>query len=286
MKTKKRVRPQKNWPSKPVLRLLSYLLFGVLGLGLISFVSYQLAYSHHLYSGIKIASIDVGEKESLSSLKDSLLFAQDFFLLTPNVASFAQPKTTFAKQNLKANQTQVLPAITKKQTNLDLIGEGQSRFVGSPANRVTNISVASSLVDDTIVPSGGTFSFYETIGGLGPEKGFKEADLIYGGVIQPGLGGGICQVSTTLYRAALNSNLPIVERWPHSLRISYYEQDSPPGLDAAVYFPESDFRFQNNTASDLLIKTAFDPQASSLKIEFYLQPENELLSLSPLSGHQ
>ncbi len=284
MKTKKARQKNQKWSLSPILQLPSLLLLGVFGLGLVDLLSYHLAYSQRIYPGIKIGGINVGKSESLSELKDSLFFAQDFLLLTPNVDSSIQNKTTLAKNNLKTNQM-VLPDSPKKQTGLDLIGEGASRFVGSPANRVTNISVAASLVDGTVVRPGETFSFYKVIGSLAPERGFKEADLIYGGFIQKGQGGGICQVSTTLYRAALNSNLPIVERWPHSLRISYYEQDSPPGFDAAVYFPDSDFRFQNNTQSDLVIKTSLDPVSSSLKVGLYTQARGKELSLSQISGH-
>ena len=282
MKTKKARVKQKNWPNMPVFQIFGFLFLAVISVLITTYVSYQLAYEQKIFPGVRVLGVNVGKRESLSELKDSLFFAQDFFLLTPNIGSFAQNKTTFAKQNLKTNQIKVLPTVTKEQTSLDLIGVGQSKFVGSPQERVTNIAVASSLVNGTIVPKGETFSFYKAIGSLGPEKGFKEADLIYGGSIQKGQGGGICQVSTTLYRAALNSNLPIVERWPHSLRISYYEQDSPPGFDAAVYFPESDFRFQNNTSSDLMIKTSFDPGSSSLKVELYTQTPSKELSLSQI----
>src|SRR6185369_9618298 len=84
-----------------------------------------------------------------------------------------------------------------------------------------------------------------------------------------GDGGGVCQVSTTLFRAALNAGLPIVERHAHAYRVGYYEEDSPPGFDATVYVPSVDLKFKNDTDHYLLIQTVIDPQELRLTFNLY-----------------
>jgi vancomycin resistance protein YoaR len=84
-----------------------------------------------------------------------------------------------------------------------------------------------------------------------------------------GDGGGVCQVSTTFFRAVLNTGLPIIERRSHSYRVGYYEQDSPVGLDATVYAPSTDFKFRNDTNNHILIQTEFLPKKAMLIFEIY-----------------
>ena len=84
-----------------------------------------------------------------------------------------------------------------------------------------------------------------------------------------GDGGGVCQVSTTLFRAALAAGLPIAERQAHSYRVSYYENDSSPGIDATVYSPYPDFKIKNDTSAHILIQTNFNPKTTTLDFEFY-----------------
>jgi vancomycin resistance protein YoaR len=150
-----------------------------------------------------------------------------------------------------------------------LIGHGTSTFFHSIANRIFNIELASSRLNGILVPPGNTFSFNEALGDVSNLTGYKTAYIIKDGKTILGDGGGICQVSTTLFRAALNSGLPIIERWSHSYRVGYYEQDELPGLDATVYSPANDLKITNNTPAHILIQSDFDESKSRLTFKIY-----------------
>lgn len=165
------------------------------------------------------------------------------------------------------------PEITLNEVNnlgiKELLGRGTSKFKGSIPGRVHNISLASSKFNGTLIPPGEIFSFNNTLGDVSTFTGYKQAYIIKDGRTVLGDGGGVCQVSTTLFRAILNAGLPINERRSHSYRVSYYEQDSPPGLDATVYSPSTDLKFTNDTPGYLLIQTEFNPVSYSLVFEIY-----------------
>ncbi len=155
-----------------------------------------------------------------------------------------------------------------------LIWEETSYFYGSSAERIQNIEAAARQYHGLLVAPGETFSMGEHLGDVSLDNGFAEALIIYGGRTIKGVGGGVCQVSTTLFRAAFNAGFPIVERTPHAYRVSYYEQ-SPSGgvdprlagLDATVYFPLVDFKFTNDSPHWLLMETYMG--SGSLTWKFY-----------------
>lgn len=151
----------------------------------------------------------------------------------------------------------------------DLLGQGVSRFSGSGEGRVYNLDLGSQRLNGVLIPPGEIFSMYKAIGDVESTTGFKEAYVILNGRTQVGVGGGICQVSTTLFRAALNAGLPIVERHPHAYRVGYYEIGTSPGIDASVYFPSSDLKFKNDTPNYLLIQTAVNLRTSTLTYSVY-----------------
>lgn len=161
---------------------------------------------------------------------------------------------------------------TKDVNNLGinaLLGKGISRFTGSMTARIYNISLASSKFNGVIVKPEETFSFNSIVGDATKENGYKEAYIIKEGKTELGDGGGVCQVSTTLFRAVLNSGLPVIERRAHSYRVSYYEIGSSPGLDATTFYPTTDFKFKNNTPAHLLIQTKVDTKTKTLTFEIY-----------------
>ncbi len=161
---------------------------------------------------------------------------------------------------------------TEKVNNLgikDLIASGSSYYHGSIPNRIFNINLASSKLHGVLIPPGATFSFAKTVGDVSKLTGYKEAYVIENGRTVLGDGGGLCQVSTTLFRAALNAGLPIVERNPHAYRVHYYEDDLGPGIDAAVYVPSVDFKFKNDTKHHILIQTVIDPTSEKITFELY-----------------
>ncbi|MDO8503725.1 MAG: VanW family protein [bacterium] len=162
----------------------------------------------------------------------------------------------------------------------ELLGRGASVFRGSIPGRVYNIGLASSRISGTLVKPGETFSFNQVLGDVSAFTGYKQAYVISGGRTILGDGGGVCQVSTTLFRAALQAGLPIVERNPHSYRVGYYEQDSKPGIDATVYVPSVDLKLKNDTPGHILIQRIFDPKTSSLIFEIYGTSDGRLASIS------
>lgn len=165
------------------------------------------------------------------------------------------------------------PLISTEEVNElginELIGRGTSKFKGSISSRIYNIGLASSKFNGVLVSPGETFSFNQVLGDVSAFTGYKQAYVIKDGRTVLGDGGGVCQVSTTLFRATLDAGLPIVERRSHSYRVAYYEQGSPPGLDATIYSPTTDLKFTNDTPGHLLIQTLFEPETVSLIFEIY-----------------
>ena len=131
-------------------------------------------------------------------------------------------------------------------------------FNGSSRERIQNIPTASSAFHGLLIPPGETLSMGDVLGDIGLDSGYAEALIIYGDKTIKGVGGGVCQVSTTLFRAVFFGGYEIVERHPHAYRVGYYEQGpgSPgPGLDATVFVPLVDFKFRNDTPYWLLMET-------------------------------
>lgn len=151
----------------------------------------------------------------------------------------------------------------------ELIGRGTSRFRGSIASRIYNITLAASRINGVLIKPGDTFSFNDALGDVSKFTGYKEAYVIKDGRTVLGDGGGVCQVSSTLFRAALGAGLPIIERRAHAYRVGYYEQDSLPGFDATVYSPSTDLKIKNDTPAHILIQTQVNPKTSSLVFELY-----------------
>lgn len=165
------------------------------------------------------------------------------------------------------------PEITTEEVNEygieEKIGEGISYFVGSIPNRIYNIGHAASKIDGILVAPGEEFSFNKHVGDISRLTGYKEAYVISGGRTILGDGGGVCQVSTTLFRAMLDAGVPITERHAHSYRVGYYEQQSPLGIDATIYVPSVDLKFQNDTGKHILISADFDPVNQRLAFSFF-----------------
>lgn len=167
----------------------------------------------------------------------------------------------------------VAPEVTTGEINSfgikELIGRGTSTYFHSIPGRVYNVSLATSRINGTLIKPGDTFSFNSTLGDVSEFTGYKQAYIISEGKTILGDGGGVCQVSSTLFRALLNAGLPITERQAHAYRVGYYEQGSPPGMDATVYSPSPDLKFKNDTSSYILIQAKADSKRYSLVFELY-----------------
>src|SRR5207247_7725559 len=131
-----------------------------------------------------------------------------------------------------------------------------------------NVQVVAHLVDDKLIAPGATFSFNETTGARTAAKGFLEAPVIINGELGTGLGGGVCQVSTTVFNAAYEAGLSITARTNHALYISHY----PLGRDATVNYPDVDLRFVNDTSHWLLLRTFVG--SYSLTVGLYGTPQH------------
>lgn len=180
--------------------------------------------------------------------------------------------------------TKTAPDVSTDQINnlgiKELIGRGSSTYFHSIPGRVFNVGLAASRINGTLVKPGDTFSFNETLGDVSKFSGYKEAYIISGGRTILGDGGGVCQVSTTLFRATLNAGMPIVERAAHAYRVGYYEQNSPPGIDATVYAPSPDFKFKNDTPGYILIVARNNPKSYSLVFEIYGTNDGRVATIS------
>lgn len=173
-------------------------------------------------------------------------------------------------RNIPVPASEVAPDIDSKHLDklgiTTLMGEGASSFEGSSDERATNVQVAAQKVTQAVIPPGGTLSFLDAVGTISVDAGFVEGKIISGGWYATDIGGGVCQVSTTVYRAALLAGLPFAEWHPHSVRVSFYELDGwPVGMDATVFQPETpdagitlDLVISNPTDSWILLQMNTD----------------------------
>ncbi len=177
-----------------------------------------------------------------------------------------------------------LPEVTLSNTNnfgiVEKIAEGQSNYSGSIPGRIHNVLLAASKFDGVMIPKGDTFSFNKVIGDVSSSTGYEQAYIIKQGQTVLGDGGGVCQVSTTLFRSALHAGLPIVERHAHAYQVHYYTNDSKPGFDATVFAPSVDFKFTNDTPASILIQEEVDKKKNMLKFTFYGKRDDRKVEIS------
>jgi vancomycin resistance protein YoaR len=158
----------------------------------------------------------------------------------------------------------------------ELIHSENSYFYGSGQSRIQNIETAANQFHGLLVAPGETFSMAGAMDEISLDNGYSEALIIFNGKTIEGVGGGVCQVSTTLFRSAFYTGYPIVERHPHAYRVSYYEKTSGnnrdsnlAGLDATVFIPLVDFKFTNDTPYWLLMETYISKPNNRLTWKFY-----------------
>lgn len=167
-----------------------------------------------------------------------------------------------------------LPEVPDSATAADLgiteaVSVQSTYFAGSSPERVQNIRTAAAQFHGVLVPPGATFSAVDALGDVSLDNGYAEAWIIYAGRTIKGVGGGVCQVSTTLFRAAFFGGYPIAERYAHAYRVGYYERGFGPGLDATVFVPLVDFKFVNDSPNWLLMETYLYPGEMRLEWKFY-----------------
>lgn len=146
------------------------------------------------------------------------------------------------------------------------VATGDSSYAGSPAFRTKNILVGASKLDNFFIAPNHVFDFNKEIGQIDASTGFVKGFVISGGTLSKEDGGGICQVSTTIFRALYKAGLPIVERHEHSHRVHYYD---PVGFEATVYAPAKNLRMKNDTGKYLFIQASWDKAAQTLRFDTF-----------------
>jgi vancomycin resistance protein YoaR len=218
-------------------------------------------------------TFDGGRVKEFSPSEDGVKVDQD--LLADQIVAALNKLEATSETNVSITipVTKTPPQIKTGDVNnlgiKELIGRGTSHFAHSITNRIYNISLAASKFKGVLIAPGATLSFNDTIGDVSDLSGYKQAYIIKDGRTILGDGGGVCQVSTTLFRAALNAGLPITERAAHAYRVGYYEQDSPPGLDATVYSPSPDLKIKNDTPGYILIQPTVNTKSAMLTFDIY-----------------
>jgi vancomycin resistance protein YoaR len=149
---------------------------------------------------------------------------------------------------------------------VEQVSEGTSYFKGSSPERVQNIVAAADKFKGVVVPPGEEFSFNQNVGDITQADGFVDALIIWGDRTAVGIGGGVCQVSTTAYRAAFWGGFPVTERHAHGYVVGWYGE---PGMDASIFTPKVDFRFKNDTGHFLLVRSEVDKEKGRITFYFY-----------------
>lgn len=171
--------------------------------------------------------------------------------------------------------TEVEPIVPTGEINdlgiTEVLGTGVSSYAGSPANRIKNIRHAVRKLHGVMIKPGEDFSTIEHTQPYTVEGGYLPELVIKGDEIKPEIGGGLCQIGTTLFRMAMNSALPITQRRNHSLVVNYYNDPANglPGTDATIYDPAPDFRFNNDTGNHILVQTYMDEATQELRFTLW-----------------
>ena len=163
----------------------------------------------------------------------------------------SSPKERITKLPVKITSPAITSTNYKKLGLKERIGTGKSNFRGSPKNRIHNIHNATDKFEGIIIAPDEIFSFVENLGDVDENTGYKEELVIKNNETIPEFGGGICQVSTTMFRSAVNTGLEITERRNHAYPVQYY---SPQGTDATIYIPKPDLQFKNNTSKYIMLQ--------------------------------
>lgn len=224
-----------------------------------------------------------GKVTSFKAHENGLKLKTDEFLVDfHNIVESADGKKPLL--SLRIGDAILEPEITLAKANNqgieELIGEGKSDYSHSIPSRIYNVKLAASKFHGVLIPKGEEFSFNKYIGDISAASGYQPAYIIKNGRTVLGDGGGVCQVSTTIFRAALNTGLPIIERNAHAYRVSYYENDSKPGFDATIFTPSVDFRFKNDTQSAILIQTEVEEDTNILRFKFYGKKDARKIEIS------
>lgn len=243
------------------------------------------------YLGILRFEVDEPVAEAKFVMEEGRVkeFKASHFGLSLNIEeTYAELNKAFQERNYRAVEPPhtiglavdiVAPKTTVADINdlgiKEIIGSGTSTFFASHTNRIKNIANAVKRLNGTLIKPGETFSTIKSAGPFTEESGFLPEEVIKGEKIKKEIGGGMCQIGTTLFRMAMNSGMPITERRNHSLVVAYYADpiNGNPGTDATVYEPDVDFKFLNDTGHYLLLQTEMDYKKQMLTFTLWGYPD-------------
>lgn len=190
--------------------------------------------------------------------------AQDFLELMLSDETYLAVATMETEPEIKTEEVNDLGI-------KEILGVGISDYSGSPYNRILNIQNGVRLLNGLIIKPGETFSLLNPLRPFTGANGYLPELVIKGDKIEPEVGGGLCQIGTTTFRATMNSGLPVVERRNHSLVVSYYNDpaNGNPGTDATIYDPAPDFKFLNDTGHHILFQAEMLPETRELRFTFW-----------------
>ena len=214
---------------------------------------------------VEVFEVENGKVTKFVPANDGVLVDQDLFI-NDLVDAISTPQVLRVQVPVK------ISSVSKGENEYgvkELIGSGETTYFHSAVNRVFNVNLAATKVTGILVAPEEIFSFANAVGEVSASTGYKQGYIIYNNKTILGDGGGLCQVSTTLFRAILDAGLPVVTRTGHAYRVSYYEQNSDPGFDATVFVPSVDLKFKNDTGNYLLIISESKPEEFYLKYSIY-----------------
>jgi len=159
----------------------------------------------------------------------------------------------------------------------ELVANGTTYFAGSSLARIHNIEVAAEKFEGVVIPPNGIFSFNSIVQDVSAANGFEDSLIIWGDRTAVGVGGGVCQVSTTAFRSAFLAGFPIVERYNHGYVVSWYGE---PGMDATIYTPSVDFKFRNDTSAYLLVQPVVNSANGTISFLYYGTKPNRQVTIS------
>ncbi|HEU5101085.1 MAG TPA: peptidoglycan binding domain-containing protein [Roseiflexaceae bacterium] len=209
-------------------------------------------------------------------------------LKQPEAAAAIVAALRQSKRDIALPVQELTPQVTAKTLPslglTELVGEGRSSFAGSAEYRITNIKAGAARMNGVLIPPGSEFSFNTQLGEVDDRNGFVKGYAVIGQRTQLEWGGGVCQDSTTVFRAAFWAGLPITERHAHPFYISWYDDfsfpgESGPGLDATIYTGVSDLKFLNDTGNWLLMEAIADESAQVLTVRLYGTKPNRSVSI-------
>ncbi len=220
-----------------------------------------------------IVDMEAKKATSFTPPLSGLKIEQEVFILSLDQAVQKLINSETQELDLEIPLQEIPPSTSLAEINNlginEIIGFGESYYTNSIPGRIFNVGHASERINNTLVAPKEEFSFNKTLGTVSAESGYKQGYIIQNGQSVLADGGGVCQVSTTLFRALLNAGLNITLRRPHSYRVGYYELSNDPGFDATVFSGNVDLRFINDTDGYLLITSQADSKNQYMNIKIY-----------------